>query len=165
MRFWQSFSYRAPFVCCLGASIWITASCHSQPKLPSKDSPQYAKAVSDFYIGLAALEVGDDINAEQKLSDFTKVVPEEPTGWANWGILALRQQKFDEAAQRLQQARDRAPNNDQIYFLLGVLEGARGDSSKAISDFRKSAQLNTQNLRAIYQLAQEIERRGGPGSD
>src|SRR5262249_3742812 len=160
MRFWQSFSYRAPLVCCLGASIWISASCHSQPKLPAKDSPQYTKAVSDFYVGLAALEVGDDINAEQRLSDFTKVVPGEPAGWANWGILALRQQKFDEAAQRLQQARDLAPNNDQIYGLLGVLEGERGDSSQAISYFRKSTELNPQNLRATYQLAQEIERRG-----
>jgi tetratricopeptide (TPR) repeat protein len=149
------------------AGILLAASvaCHSRSKLPQRNSEQYSQAVSDFYVGLAALEVGHDIYAEQKLSDLTKLVPAEPAGWANWGILALRQRNYDAAAQRLNKARDLASNNDQIYNLLGVMESQRGNSAAAIADLRKTVELNPQNLRAIYQLAEETERQGDENSE
>src|SRR5580698_716321 len=77
-------------------------ACHSSPKLPEKGSKAYADVVSAFYIGLAALQVGDDVHAESKLSELTQLVPAEPAGWANWGVLALRQRNYDLAAQRLE---------------------------------------------------------------
>lgn len=146
-------------------SLAACIGCHSQAKLPEKGSKEYSRAVSDFYVGLAALEVGHDIYAEQKLSDLTKLVPGEPAGWANWGILALRQRNYDAAAQRLRKARELAPNDDQIFDLLGVLESQRGNSTEAIVDLRKAVELNPQNLRAIYQLAEEIERQGDLNSE
>ena len=66
---------------------------------------------------------------------------------------------------RLQSARDLAPNNDHIYGLLGILESQRGNSAQAIADLRKAAELNPQNLRAIYQLAEETERQSATNSD
>ena len=120
--------------------------------------------VSAFYVGLAALQVGDDVHAESRLSQVTQLVPAEPAGWANWGILALRQRNYDIAAQRLEKARDLAPQNDQVYSLLGVLESQRGDSARAIADLRKAVGLNPHNLRAMYQLAEETERQGGENS-
>ena len=142
-----------------GALIAIT-SCHSVPKLPDKNSKAYADVVSAFYVGLAALQVGDDVHAESKLSEVTQLVPSEPAGWANWGVLALRQRNYETAAQRLERARDLAPQNDRIYDLLGILESQRGRSAEAIADLRKAVELNPQNLRAIYRLAEEIERQG-----
>ena len=56
-------------------------------------------------------------------------------------------------------ARDLAPKNDHIYDLLGILESQRGNSAQAIADLRKAADLNPQNLRATYQLAEETERQ------
>src|SRR5882724_4826415 len=131
------------------------AGCRSDSKLPNRSSKLYADVVSAFYVGLAALQVGDDVHAESRLSQVTQLVPVEPAGWANWGILALRQRNYDAAAQRLERARDLAPNNDQIYNLLGILESQRGNSTQAISDLRKAAEPNPQNLRATYQLAEE----------
>ena len=121
--------------------------------------------VSAFYVGLAALQVGDDVHADSRLSEVTRLVPGEPAGWANWGILALRQRNYEAAGQRLQSARDLAPNNDHIYGLLGILESQRGNSAQAIADLRKAADLNPQNLRAIYQLAEETERQSATNSD
>ena len=141
------------------------SSCHSSAKLPDKSSKEYADAVSAFYVGLAALQVGDDVHADNRLSELTRLVPAEPAGWGNWGILALRQRNYDAAAQRLQKARDLAPANDQIYDLLGILEGQRGNSAQSISDLRKAVELNPQNLRAIYQLAEETERQSAPNSE
>src|SRR5215467_4637347 len=96
-----------------GALITLS-SCSLRPTFPASDSKEYKKVVSAFYIGLSALQVGDDVHAEAKLSEVTQLVPGEPSGWANWGILALRQRNYDLAAQRLEKSRDLAPQNDQI---------------------------------------------------
>lgn len=133
--------------------------------VPKKDSAEYAKVVSAFYIGLGSLQVGDDIHAEKNLSDVTQMAAGEPAGWANWGVLALRQRKLDDAAQRMERARKLAPDNDRIYQILGYLESGRGNSAAAITDWRKAVELNPKNYRAAYQLAEEVERQAGPNSD
>src|SRR5580704_11744603 len=158
-----SFPYAAASL--FGSLALVRLACHSRPKLPEKGSKAYADVVSAFYVGLAALQVGDDVHAESKLSQVTQLVPAEPAGWANWGVLALRQRNYDVAAQRLERARDLAPQNDQIYDLLGILEGQRGHSAEAIADLRKAVELNPKNLRAAYALAEEIERQGDANSE
>jgi Tfp pilus assembly protein PilF len=139
----------------------VFSGCSSKPKMPDKGSKAYADTVSAFYVGLAALQVGHDVYADSKLGELTNLVPDEPAGWANWGVLALRQRNYDLAAQRLEQAHKLAPQNDQIYFLLGLLESSRGHQAEAIADLRRAVALNPRNLRAAYQLAEEIERQGG----
>ena len=121
--------------------------------------------VRAFYIGLAALQVGDDVRADAKLAEVTQLVPPEPAGWANWGLLALRQRNFEIAAERLEHARSLAPENDQIYYLLGLLESSRGRSAEAITALRKAVEINPKNLLAAYKLAEEIERQGSENSD
>ena len=121
--------------------------------------------VRAFYIGLAALQVGDDVRADAKLAEVTQLVPLEPAGWANWGLLALRQRNFEPAAERLGHARSLAPESDQIYYLLGLLESSRGRSAEAITALRKAVEINPQNLLATYKLAEEIERQGSENSD
>jgi tetratricopeptide (TPR) repeat protein len=148
-----------------GALTVISPGCHSAPKFPAKNSKAYADVVSAFYVGLSALQVGDDVHAESKLLEVTHLVPGEPAGWANWGILALRQRNYDAAAQRFQQAHDLAPKNDQIYSLMGLLESQRGNSTGALADLRQAVALNPQNLRALYQLAEETERQAAGDSE
>src|ERR1700679_3348211 len=89
----------------------------------------------------------------------------EPAGWANWGVLALRQRKLDVAAQRMERARKLAPDNNQIYQLLGLLESNRGNSANAIADWRKAVEINPSNYRAAYQLAEGVERQSGANGD
>jgi len=149
----------------LGMMLITFSSCNSRVKFPATGSKEYKDAVSAFYVGLSALQVGDDVHAEAKLSELTQMVPGEPSGWANWGILALRQRNYDTAAQRLEKSRDLDPKNDQIYNLLGILESQRGNSAAALTDFQKASELNPQNLRALYSLAEETERQGGANSD
>jgi Tfp pilus assembly protein PilF len=149
------------FICVLAL---MQAACGGG-SVPKNDSAEYAKVVSAFYIGLGALQVGDDIHAEKNLADVTQMASGEPAGWANWGVLALRQRKLDEAAQRMERARKLAPDNDRIYQILGYLESGRGNSAAAIADWRKAVELNPRNFRAAYQLAEEVERQAGPNSD
>ncbi len=139
--------------------------CRSGARLPDPSSKAYADFVSTFYVGLAALQVGDDVRAESNLGKAAQMVPGEPAAWADWGILALRQRSYDAASQRLDRARELAPKNDRVYYLLGLVESGRGNSAKAISDLREAVQLNPKNLRALYQLASEVERQGDANSD
>jgi Tfp pilus assembly protein PilF len=162
----QSVSFqRVVSLMLMGGFAVVWSGCHSGGKLPEKGSKAYADVVSAFYIGLAALQVGDDVHAESKLSQVTQLVPSEPAGWGNWGVLALRQRNYDAAAQRLGRARDLAPENDQVYDLLGILERDRGHSAEAIADLRKAIELDPKNLRAAYALAEEIERQGDANSE
>ena len=52
------------FMCAaaLCASAWLQVACGGG-SVPKKDSAEYAKVVSAFYIGLGALQVGDNIHA------------------------------------------------------------------------------------------------------
>ena len=139
--------------------------CHFSDRLPDKNSKAYSDYLSTFYVGLAALQVGDDVRADASLGNAVKLVPAEPAAWADWGILALRQGSFDAATQRLNRARDLAPANDRIAYLLGILESNRGNTAAAIANLRQAVKLNRANLHANYQLALEIERQGGSNSE
>ena len=139
--------------------VFFTA-CRPTATLPGRTSPQYNEIVRTFYIGLAALEVGHDVEADSKLAQLTQLAPGEPAGWANWGLLALRQKNFDVAAERLERARSLAPDNSNIYYLVGLLESMRGKSPEAIAALRKSVELDPKNLIATYKLAEEVERAG-----
>jgi Tfp pilus assembly protein PilF len=146
-------------------AIIFLAGCHSSDRLTDKNSKAYSDYLSTFYVGLAALQVGDDVRADASLGDATKLIPAEPVAWADWGILALRQGNFDAAEQRLNRARDLAPSNDRIFYLLGILESSRGNTGAAIADLRQAVKLNSAEPRANYQLALEIERQGGSNSE
>jgi tetratricopeptide (TPR) repeat protein len=137
--------------------------CHRG--LPAPSSAAYQEFISSFYVGLAALQVGDDVRAENMLSRAAQLAPGEPAAWTDWGILALRQRNFDLAAGRLERARKLAPKDDRISFLLGILASDRGDPAGAIRNLREAVKLNPSNLHAEYQLALEVERQGAPGSE
>jgi len=123
-------------------------------------SKEYADLVQAFYIGLAALQVGEQVRAEEQLTLATQLVPEEPAAWANLGLLALRQKELDVAAERLEKARRLAPDNSQIYCLLGHAALSRGDVAKALESFRRAVDLDSGNLQAAYALAQALEQQG-----
>ena len=148
----------------LGVILLVIVACQPVSKVPAKASKEYNEVVRAFYVGVAALQVGDDVRADSKLAQVTQLVPAEPAGWANWGMLALRQRNFDPAFERLERARSLAPENDQIYYLIGLLEKGRGRSPEAITALRKAIELNPKNLVATFALAEEIERQGDENS-
>ena len=148
----------------LAAAIFLVAGCHRRG-LPAPSTAEYRSFISSFYVGLAALQVGDDVRAETSLAQATQFAPGEPAAWADWGILALRQRNFDLAAQRLERARNLAGKNDHIFYLLGILGSESGDTTRAITNLREAVSLNPSNLQAEYQLALQVERQGGPDSE
>lgn len=130
---------------------------------PSPSSPQYKELVSAFYVGLGALESGEG-RAAAKFQRVTELAPDEPAGWANLALLQLRNNELDAAAQNAEKARVLAPQNAAIESLLGLIESRRANSAAAIEHLKKAAQLDKNDLKVLYALAQEIERQNTPES-
>src|ERR1700761_2039473 len=147
-----------------GTLALLLSGCHSSG-LPKLGSQAYLDEVTAFYVGLAALQVGDDVRADSTLDRATQLAPGEPAGWANWGVLALRQGNFDAAAQRLEKAKKLAPGNAELHYLAGVLESKRGNPAQAIVELRKAVDINPHDFRAMYLLATEVERQGDANSE
>ncbi|HEX6731841.1 MAG TPA: hypothetical protein VF074_17575, partial [Pyrinomonadaceae bacterium] len=69
MRFSARRNYQAVVVF-LTLLLLPAISCRRASNLPQKSSNEYNDAIKTFYIGLAALQVGDDIRADEKLAHF-----------------------------------------------------------------------------------------------
>jgi len=74
-------------ICLLAFFVLTAASCRRTEQLPTKPSKEYDEVVRAFYVGLAALQVGDDVRAEKELARATQLVPAEPAAWDNWRLL------------------------------------------------------------------------------
>jgi Tfp pilus assembly protein PilF len=165
MRILTSERRRAVILITLILSAGFAMAACQRENLPARDSVEYTRAVRAFYVGLAALQVGDDVRAEEKLREATALAPDEPATWADLGLLYLRQRQFDRAAENFERARALAPDDARLYILLGQLEVARGNSAEAIKRFRRAAELDSRNLKALYALAEEVGREGGEGGE
>jgi Tfp pilus assembly protein PilF len=145
------------------AALLGTACRHSG--LPAERSPQYGEVVTAFSVGVAALQSGDDVRAQEKLRLATQLAPGEPASWADLGLLSARQQNFDAAFESVERARSLAPDDSAIEALLGVIEDRRAKLPEAIAHLQKAVQLDPQNAKAQFSLAEETEREGKPSSD
>ena len=134
--------------------------------LPGPGSTVYQETVSAFYVGLAALEVGELLDdAEAALRRASELIPEEPATWANLGVLHLRRGEFEDAARYLGQAQSLAPASSEIAMLLGILDTLEGRLDAGVAHLRRAIELDPTNTRALYKLAAEVERAGDDGSD
>ena len=134
-------------------------------RLPTQDSVTYLETTRSFYRGLASLQVGLLDNAVAEFTRATELVPAEPASWANLGLTHLRRGEADEAAEPLEQARALAPSSAEIALLQGLLAGSRGQLDEGIAHLRRAVDLNPDDVRARFALAQAIERASGPDGD
>lgn len=109
---------------------------------------------------MAGLQAGEDVRAKEYLTGSTQIAPGEPAGWADLGILQVRQQQFDAALQSVDKARSLDPSESRIEALLGLIESRRGKLPEAAAHLRKAVALDPRNLKAMYSLAEETERNG-----
>ena len=92
----------------------------------------YRETVTAFYTGLAAMQTSQEVLARKEFERVTQLVPEEPAGWANLGLLLMRQQEMEPAATHLRKAGDLAGGNAAIERLLALLESRNGRLPEAI---------------------------------
>ncbi len=163
-RFLDQFSMSSRLLLSLSlAGATVAAACSSRAPEPS---PQvYGEAVTAFYVGLSAMQTTQEVLARQKFDRVVALVPTEPAGWADLGLLLLRQQEIDQGAQHLARAAALAPESPAIQRLQALAESRRGNLNEAIGHWRRALELDPQDQEAGYALALETERQGGPAND
>ena len=149
----------------LVATLFVAGCGRRSSDLPGPGTEQYKKLCSAFYLGLAALQSGEDVNARKGLKAATEIAPGEPAGWADLGLLQFRQQDYEGAFASVQRARALAPDNSRMEALLGVIQSRRGQPGETLVHLKKAVALDSGNLKAIYSLAQETERASTESSD
>jgi Tfp pilus assembly protein PilF len=129
--------------------------------LPGPGSPEYLEYLRAFQVGVAALDSGRDDLAKEKLAHAVELIPEEPAGWANLGLLSLRKNKPNQAAEDLRRAHDLAPASAEIEALLGALAEQQGRQSDAVRHYRKTVEKRPHDVALLYTLAQAVSKEGG----
>ena len=140
----------------------IAGGCRRGPRLSGE---AYAESVAAFHTSLAAMQTSQDVLARRHLERLTQLAPEEPAGWANLGLLFLRQQQIDEAIQRITRAAELAPGNASIHRLLALAQTQKGNTDAAIRHWRRAVELDPADPKAPFALAQELERQGRPAEE
>jgi Tfp pilus assembly protein PilF len=121
----------------------------------------YRETVTAFHTALAAMQTSQEVLARREFERVTRLVPGEPAGWANLGLLLMRQQELDAAAPLLAKAAELAPRSAAVQRLLALLESRQGRLPEAIRHWRRAADLDPSDLKAPYALALDSEREGG----
>ena len=148
----------------LSCALFMAACGHSSD-LPRAGSDRYRDLCTAFYLGLSALQSGEDVNARKGLTRATEIAAGEPAGWADLGLLQFRQQDYDGAYQSVEKAHTLVPENSRMEALLGVIESRRGKVDETLAHFTKAVALDPGNLKALYGLAQETERQNSAATD
>lgn len=127
-----------------------------------------------FYVGLAALESGEDAHAESNLTALTTMLPNDAVVWADLGLLQLRKGLSDKAAASLLKAAELADRGTgansallraRIVTLRALVENRRGQSALALEYLRKAAALAPDDARIRWSLARTAEQVGGPAAE
>ena len=140
----------------------LTPACRRTPAVPDAT---HREAVVAFYVALAAMQTSQDLLARTHLDRLIQLVPQEPAGWANLGLLLLRQQQFDEATARLTRAAELAERNAPVERLLALAESRKGNLPESVRHWRRAIEWDAADLKAPFALAQELERLGGPENE
>jgi Flp pilus assembly protein TadD len=140
----------------------LQASCSScRTRALEVPEATYRETLVAFHTGLAAMQTSQEVLARREFEKVTSLVPGEPAGWANLGLLLMRQQELDAAAPHLTKAAELAPRSAEVQRLQALLESRQGRLDEAVRHWRRAAGLDPEDPKAPYALALDLERRGG----
>lgn len=156
------------FLITISLPIVALACACASPKSTREQEPspqEYQEAVAAFHVGLSAMQTTQEVMARQKFDRVVSLVPQEPAGWADLGLLLLRQQELDQGAQHLARAASLAPDSAAIQRLQALAESRRGNLAEAVRHWQRALELEPRNLEAAYSLALDTERQRGADDD
>ncbi|MEX2531892.1 MAG: FG-GAP-like repeat-containing protein [Gemmatimonadota bacterium] len=143
--------------------VLLVACSDRDSGLPEVGSEEYEEAIAEFYVGVAAIQVGEDVRAERSLNRVVELAPGEPSAPANLALLALQQRRLDDAAEWVERARSAGEDGAQLALLSALIERARGNLDRAIGELRPVVGVADPDPRARFLLHRFLEQRAGPG--
>lgn len=109
-------------------------------------------------LGLAYLEENRLEEAAQQFGRLIELVPDEPLGYANLGLISLRLGKYQDAERRLLEARKLVADDPDVRLLLAKVYDLTDRSEAAISELEEAIGADSTNVRVMYALADILSR-------
>ncbi len=118
-----------------------------------------------YNLGVVLIELGKPNEAMERFANALRVDPEHLQSLMNSAILMQESSKAElrpEAYKRLFKVMDRQPNNDRVYFNLGMLAMDDGEFTKAEIWFSKAIELRPDFRSALFNLALLLNEQKRP---
>lgn len=110
-------------------------------------------------VGLAYLEAERHADAAKTFEELIQLIPEEPIVHANLGLIALRENKLEEAKAYLNKAAQLAPDDPDIALMRSQAAVYDGRDEIARKRLEHTVAKNPEHLRARWALL-DVVRRG-----
>jgi tetratricopeptide (TPR) repeat protein len=114
----------------------MVAACCLASTRGLAQTPPAAGAEAWFQNGQLALQDNDLSSAEAAFRHVLVLDPKAGAAYSNFGVIAMRQKKWDEALQNLRKAEKLSPRTTGIRLNIGLVEFRRGNFREAISPFQ-----------------------------
>jgi tetratricopeptide (TPR) repeat protein len=121
--------------------------------------PQRAVELRD--LGVAQLENERPAEAEKTFAELVKLAPEDPLGYADWAVAALRQQHYDAALGEADRALGKAPGRADLLALRGEVLQWAGRTEEALASFERAASAAGNDVEILYAAYREATTAAG----
>ena len=106
-------------------------------------------------LGLASIDSGKLLEAIKYFQSLEKLLPAEASVYGNQGLVALRQNKLQEAGNLLAKANSLAPGHPEIAILQSQVFSLTGNFDEAKEILNTSLSKNSGNIQLLWALAEQ----------
>lgn len=117
-----------------GAGYWIGTQSEGGPEEAggTEMAPHPVGAQEYVQLGMSALSAGQFVEAERRFQQALERAPGDPDVRTDLAVALMYQERWDEAWEQIQAAKETAPDMPEVYFLEGVVyRDARNDTTRA----------------------------------
>ncbi|HEY3570151.1 MAG TPA: FG-GAP-like repeat-containing protein [Thermoanaerobaculia bacterium] len=132
------------------------------PPAPGSVPPEAAALRS---LGLAQLENERLGEAAETFRKLAKLTPDDPLPYADLAVIALRQQKSEEATAAVAQALAKAPGRADLLAIQGDVLQWSGKSEEALAAYHKAAMAAPDRVEIQYGLYRLAGQGAGPEAE
>lgn len=154
-----------------GAGYWIgTQSGDEAPQMASQgETPPHPVGAQEYVqLGMSALSSGQFGEAERRFRQALDMSPDSPGIRTDLAVALMYQEKWDEAWEQIQEAKEAAPEMPEVYFLEGVVyRDARQDTAQAKEAWNRYLEMvpeGTPQAETVREWLAELDGETPPAS-
>ena len=151
-------------------SVVIPGACRRSEPPPAPGTPASQAPADESNllrlrnVALAYLEAERHADAAKAFDDLIQLIPKEPMVHANRGLIALRENKMQEATTFLDAAAQLAPDDPDIATLRSQAAVYEGNDQIARTLLEHAVEKNPDHLRTRWALVELLKRDPHPGA-
>ncbi|MDH3651532.1 MAG: FG-GAP-like repeat-containing protein, partial [Saprospiraceae bacterium] len=135
-------------------AIWLCCFFSNCQVDQPQDRETYINTLYYRVLGLAYLEEDRLEEAEVAFSKLIELAPKEGLGYANLGLVYLRQGKYPESREQLERALKKDPDNPDIRLIWAKYHELTDNQEQSIEELKKIIELAPDQIEAYYTLAE-----------